>query len=230
MKAGTLVKTFRELNNMTQADLAKHLTENVGLNVSETTIGRWERDQRHTPEPVVAYMQGGAADSPIAPEPGLDDGAPPAADDAPPSVPGGVRRPAPSLQLSSVTYEAACVDLWEMIGFGVKLFGQAVRNPVLMTDGDIIDSQKQDLGRAYGKLAEKNDTFRRLVIGLTQGGIWVEVTSVTVKMAVTIAQNHQAYARHVAEQRRAAAETPHGDGGQQEPTPAADAAPHQQAA
>lgn len=224
MKAGTKVKQFRELNQLKQADFADLVTQETGVKVSVTTVGRWERDQRHVPEKVLAFMEGRDTDAspppPTAPLPGE------AADDMPPRDPAaaqsddaGPHQPASSIKplgLTSQAYEKACIDLWQMIGWGVQLAGQGVGNPVVASDGAIIQQQADDLGKAYGKLAEQNDTFRRLIMGLTQGGIWVEVTGVTVKLAMTIAQNHAAYAQAVAQ---AAADAAYGNGAQQPQQP-----------
>jgi transcriptional regulator with XRE-family HTH domain len=234
MKAGERVREFRRLNGLkTQQQLVEHLERNIGLKVSSSTVGRWENDQTHTPERVIAYLEGRITDDDQAPPQAPPEGAqavpPPMGEDLPPGSFGDEtraqeREPIRPLQITSQLYEKACVDLWDMIGFGFVVAGQGLGRRVIYDDGLIIQANKQELGRAYGKLAEQNETFRRVIVGMTQGGVWVEVVGVTVKLGMQLAQNHQ----------RVAQQPPPEPEPQPEPEPAASkdgaAAPHQQAA
>jgi hypothetical protein len=245
-KAGARVIRFRELNELSRAQLRDLIEQDVGLRVSTDTIGKWERDKGRTPDVVLRYMQGGRQESPLVDEDEQQqlDGMPPRPEDPPPgSFSDGTTDDGPKikpLQLQSQLYEKACVDLWLMIGFGVQVAGKGLRSPLVERDGAIIQSQASDLGKAYGKLAEQNETFRRIVVGLTQGGVWVEVGGVTISLAMAIAGNHSAYAAHLRQQAQEAAnrppEPPEGDSGPQDgahrqaPRDGTGPAPHQQAA
>jgi DNA-binding XRE family transcriptional regulator len=205
VKAGSKVKEFRKLNDMTQQQLADHIAEHTGLKVSVSSVANWERDKTHTPNKVLSYMDTGEVEAGQAPP---DAGPLPNMDDQPPLGPDdlsgpqeGAQRPSGGgvkpLSITSQAYEKACIDLWQMIGFGVQVAGRGIGSPVVYQDGVIIQAQAGDLGKAYGKLAEQNETFRRLIIGMTQGGVWVEVVGVTVQLGMAIAQNHAAYATAV---------------------------------
>ena len=80
--------------------------------------------------------------------------------------------------------------------------GKGLKNAPVERDGAIIQAHSAALGAAYGKLAEQNETFRRLIIGMTQGGAWVEVAGVTVLLAQAIATNHRDYNAWARDQQR----------------------------
>jgi hypothetical protein len=59
------------------------------------------------------------------------------------------------------------------------MVGAATGSAPLMNDGAIIAADKAELGKAWGRLAETNETFRNMLVGMTTGGAWVQVALVT---------------------------------------------------
>jgi hypothetical protein len=98
------------------------------------------------------------------------------------------------------TWARACTELWELIASGVGMMGAATGSPLLMNDGAIIAADAQALGEAWGKLAETNATFRKMLVGMTEGGAWLQVALVTGTTVSKCYQSHAQYALAVAEQ------------------------------
>jgi hypothetical protein len=60
----------------------------------------------------------------------------------------------------------------------------------MMVDGQIIAADSPALGAAWAKLAETNETFRKMLIGMTEGGAWLQVALVTGTTVSKCYQNH----------------------------------------
>lgn len=204
---GESLRKLRERRGISTDDLALLLNQSLGKNYSGETVARWERG-RTISKSVDAFLDE------LAVQWGLDDGlAPPlagerieqeewqptpggpAGDDSVPPGPGPTPAPQPRIGSGSSTWALACTELWEMIASGVGMVGAVVRSDALMMDGAIIDADKQALGQAWGKLAETNETFRKMLVGMTEGGAWLQVAMVTGTTMSKCWQSHGQFAQ-----------------------------------
>lgn len=229
MKGGEL-RRFREEQGWTQDELGKLLKASVGKG-SGTTVGKWESGQRPVPEEVAALVVQLQLDAALPGEPPLDEaalgldeepspvgfGAPPVeggtGDTAPPEPAPDDRSgregpPAGQLPLpGGSSYAKVCEELWELISTGIGMVGAVTGSEGLRKDGEIILADKVALGRAWGKLAETNDTFRRMLLASTTSGAWLEVAMVSGITFGKCYRSHQAIsAEQAAERARLAAE------------------------
>ncbi len=196
---GQQVRDARKRQGFTQPQLAVVLTEALGRKVDAHTVGRWERAERKVPKDAEAFLfalnRGDTTDD--SPGTATDDGptvdGPAPGDTAPGGGYGFDGPPPPQAPLTSSgshVYAAACTELWELAGTTVAMLGAVLGNEKLVIDGQIIDADKQALGEAYGKLAETNETFRRMLVSMTQGGAVMQVAVVTAVTAGKIVQVH----------------------------------------
>lgn len=194
---GEQVRAWRLETELTQDEVGKLLRRAFPDRKSYdgTQVGRWERGKNTIPRPVQEIFEALMAGAPA------DDDAPAASRVEPPPEPddaGGAADSAPAadqLDLPAQTplpgdssYAKICAELWQMIAFGVGLGGRAVGSEKAMAAAQVIEADAPALGKAWGKLAEQNDTFRRILISLTQGGAWTEVILVTSTTAVKVYQ------------------------------------------
>jgi hypothetical protein len=93
---------------------------------------------------------------------------------------------------SSGLYAKVCEDLWGMVAMLTSSVGALAGNDRLVMDGQVIDQDKRALGRAWGKLAETNETFRKMLASATSGGAWLEIALVTGTTASKIWAVHSA--------------------------------------
>jgi transcriptional regulator with XRE-family HTH domain len=228
VKGGEL-RRFREEQGWTQDELAKLLRTSLGKG-SSTTVGKWEQGTRPVPEDVAALVAKLQLESAFGGEPpldedalGLDSAAPPVegsvGDTAPPEpTDSGERSAAPagqSLLPGGSSYARVCEELWELVATGTGMVGAVTGSEGLRRDSEIILADKAALGRAWGKLAEQNDTFRRMLLGMTSGGAWLEVALVSGITFGKCYRSHQAIGeRRAAEREQALAEwqAEHGGG------------------
>jgi transcriptional regulator with XRE-family HTH domain len=215
---GSELRRWREEQGWSQDELAKLLKASLGKG-SSTTVGKWENETRPVPEDVgalVAKLQLEAAfpDEPPLDEEGLGLGSEAApvegqGDTAPPE-PGGSPLAAPAGQSplpGGGGYARVCEELWELVATGVGMVGAVTGSQALRRDGEILLADKQALGRAWGKLAETNDTFRRMLLGATSGGAWLEVAMVSGITVGKCYRSHQEVAAaQLAERARLAAD------------------------
>ena len=198
---GAELRAFRDKQGWSQQQLVDFLNASLDRNYSPSKLSAWERDKIGVPGTVEVFLTTVQLEQafplteerPLDPDPATDY-TDPGADSAPPAPP-GQDRPQPQAALSSGNaYARVCEELWEMVATGVGLIGAATGSEALRKDGEIILADKQALGRAYGKLAETNDTFRRMLMGATSGGAWLEVCLVTGLTAGKVMRSHQALA------------------------------------
>lgn len=234
---GDALRRFREEQGWTQDELAKLLKASIGKG-SSTTVGKWESGQRPVPEDVAALVarlelesafpgeNGGQPSGTAEEQYGLGDaeplgfGSPPvegAQGDSAPPPPGAAHEVAAGqLPLpGGTTYARVCEELWELIATGTGMVGAVTGSEGLRRDGEIILADKVALGRAWGKLAETNDTFRRMLLGATSSGAWLEVALVSGITFGKCYRSHQEIgAARAAEHERQAAEweVEHGGG------------------
>ena len=114
--------------------------------------------------------------------------------DTPPPQPPGAEQVAQGIAAiaGGGSYSRVCEELWELVATGVGMVGAVTGSEALRRDGEIIAHDKQALGKAYGKLAEQNATFRNMLAGMTGGGAWLEVALVSGITAGKLMRNHQA--------------------------------------
>jgi transcriptional regulator with XRE-family HTH domain len=186
------IKGLREQLGLTQEQLADALNESLGRKYVANTISRWETGNRGIPSDVSVFLDAIALNDAL-PEPGatVESSAPERGsqgrqeDTAPTDSSQG---PVPFS--SSGAYKKACTELWAIVASGVGMAGAATGNMKLMQDGALIDQDKAALGDAWGKLAETNETFRNMLVGMTSGGAWMQVALVTGTTVGKIWQNH----------------------------------------
>lgn len=203
---GQDLRRLRERRELSPEELAELLNAALGTDYNGETVKRWERSNRKPAAKVVAFLEelaveglaGELGGAPVGLE---DDDVPLEHDGAGDSAP-GLPPAAPRLTSGgSSTWTKACEELWELIATGVGMVGAAVSNPALMRDGEIIAADKAALGAAWGRLAETNDTFRRMLVGMTDGGVWLQVALVTSTTVSKCWQSHREYAVYLASQR-----------------------------
>lgn len=232
---GSALRRFREEQGWTQDELGKLLRTAIGKG-SGTTVGKWESGQRPVPDDVAALVAKLELDAafpdaelPADPEPfgsQLGSDLPPVegdrGDSAPPE-PGEHTATAGQLPLPGGTsYARVCSELWELIATGTGMIGAVIGSEGLRRDGEIILSDKEALGRAWGKLAETNDTFRRMLLGATSGGAWLEVALVSGITVGKCYRSHQEIGlRQAVERERQLAEWEEEHGGPHPVAPAA---------
>jgi transcriptional regulator with XRE-family HTH domain len=215
------IRALRERLNLSQQEFADLIGGALGRSYSERTLRKWERPSDAT-EPGKAVqvfldeLAVGSTDPDFAfigpsEDPTGDADAPPGFEgldvgDSAPGPPGGAREAQPPLTSGRGVWVKACEELWEMIAAGVGMTGAAIGSPALMSDGAIIEADKAALGAAWGKLAETNETFRRMLVGMTEGGAWLQVAMVTGTTVSKCWQNHAAYAAYNRQQAAAEAD------------------------
>jgi transcriptional regulator with XRE-family HTH domain len=208
---GAELREWRKGQGLTQQEVATILNGALGTNYRDYKIGHWENEKRKIPAHVLDFLAGGAASTTaVGEESAASPGTPAPGEDLPPRAQPD-SKPALLPVLSGGEYAKACEDLWDMIGFGLVAAGTGLQRPAIRNDGYIIcgwedasgkhEGLKRELGVAYGKLAERNRTFQRLVIALSQESVWAEVVIVTAKMGQQMYANHMRYATLEAERK-----------------------------
>lgn len=217
---GEQLREWREQQGLKQRDVADLLNEPLGRKYTGNVVSVWERGDRPIPSDVLEFLTTGGS-APVKPEAMTEEGhvtthdpAPPASGDVPPLAPTTAGKPSLALVAHDPALAKACEELWDMFGFSLVAIGSGFDKPAIRNDGQIIcgweDSggkhpgMKRDLGVAYGKLAERNRTFQRIVLALSQESVWAEVTVVTTKLCIAMYQNHVHVAQVLAERERAA--------------------------
>ena len=172
------LKELREKHGWSQSALAETLNVALDRKYRSAQVSSWEREDRPIPENVSAFLNALAIDMNLggtgeprfeAPEPPDPTEDSPPFDSFEPQIPAG----------TSGIYARACTELWEMVAMGIGMAGAVTGSDKLQADGRIISADSRALGIAYGKLAETNETFRKMLAGATSGGAWLEVALVT---------------------------------------------------
>jgi hypothetical protein len=181
---------------LSNTEAANLLNEQLGKKYRSDRVNQWRKEK--PPEHVAAFMDALVASS-ATPLPTIDDlhesPAPDASSergDTPPPEP--ERDPALTqiaLPTGGGIYARICTDLWATIALMVSSGGAITGSKALVEDGRIIDADKEKLGAAWGKLAETNETFRRMLVSATTGGAWLEITLVTGVTANKMLANHR---------------------------------------
>ncbi len=194
---GRELRELRQRNGWTQKQIAELLNSSLERKYTNGTIGSWENEKRRVPAEVERLLAGLELERafPLEPPP-LDgetiepDGGPD--DSAPPPPPGSESRGQLPLPTGGdPRFARVCEELWEMVATGVGMVGAVTGSEALRRDGEIILADKQALGKAYGKLAETNATFRRMLTSMTSGGAWLEVALVSGVTAGKMMRSHQ---------------------------------------
>lgn len=200
---GAELRKLRERNQWSQKDLAAALNAALGKSYGTGSISPWETGKRPIPSDVATFLEELTVSTSL---PRDDDSPTPlagerddtAADTAPDGgQPADTALPAQPSLGSGGTWARACTELWELIASGVGMMGAATGSPLLMHDGAIIANDAQALGEAWGKLAETNATFRKMLVGMTEGGAWLQVALVTGTTVSKCYQSHAQYALEV---------------------------------
>jgi transcriptional regulator with XRE-family HTH domain len=188
---GADMKRLRERRGWSQAELGAALNAALDRNYGSGSISPWENDKRPVPADVSAFIEELLVDTALPAEEPAPSALPadePAAGDTPP---GGDHPQAAQPPLASGgAWTRACTELWELVATGVGMVGAATGSEAMMVDGQIIAMDSPALGAAWAKLAETNETFRKMLIGMTEGGAWLQVALVTGTTASKMYQNH----------------------------------------
>lgn len=203
---GDDLRKLRERRGWSQKELAEALNVALGKQYGSGSISPWETGKRRIPDDVSAFLDELALTTamPSDADPDADPlaGAPHgdvAADTAPGVDPGAVTPPQPRIGASGGAYAKACTELWEIIASGVGMMGAATGSEALMFDGQVIATDAPALGAAWGRLAEENATFRKMLLSMTEGGAWLQVALVTGTTVSKCYQGHAQYAQARAE-------------------------------
>lgn len=201
---GEEIRRLRKRLELSQGELGQVIGNALGRDrpYSQASVKDWEMGRRPAPAEVDVFLAGlsVAGEVPDGDTPATDEPAQLAADSAPSPGPGDSTTSQPVLGSGGGLLARACEDLWEMIATGVGMIGAATGSEPLMADGAIIAADKKALGEAWGKLAETNETFRRMLVSMTEGGAWLQVAMVTGTTVSKCYQSHMAYAAHLAAQ------------------------------
>lgn len=196
---------LRKRRGWSQEQLSELLKTSMGRG-SVTMIRRWEKSERTIPQDIGVFLGELALEERFptdrflgdttyeeppegSPDPTLasGDSAPP----PPPTSAGGQAAGQLPLHAGGGVYARVCEELWELIATSVGMVGAVTGSKNLQADGRIILADKEALGKAWGKLAETNDTFRRMLTSLNSSGAWLEVALVTGITAGKVMRNHQ---------------------------------------
>lgn len=207
---GSDITRLRERNGWTQKELADAINAALGRKYGSGSISPWETDKRPIPADVARFLEEltiatglpSSADELEAPPLGVEPSQlGEAAADTSPFDPDAPAAPAGQPPLGGAsTYTRACTELWEIIASGIGMAGAATGSHALMRDGEIIAADAPALGKAWGKLAEENATFRRMLMGMQEGGAWLQVALVTGTTVSKCYQGHAQYALAAAAQ------------------------------
>ena len=191
--------SFRDKQGWSQSQLAELLNASLDRKYTSGTVSQWETGKRGVPAHVASFLTTLQMEEAFPSN--LDPGAEnyegpeeprePGEDTMPPPPPGADTRPSIPALTGGGLYAKVCEELFEMIATGIGLVGAATGSEVMKRDGEIILEDKQKLGRAYGKLAETNATFRNMIASATGGGAWLEVCLVSGLTAGKIMRSHQ---------------------------------------
>lgn len=187
---GSELRSLRERLGFNQGQLAEYLNEVTGRSYKGGTVSTWEADKRVIPAMVADSVSALVVNASLPNSDPIEELREINIDTAPEGH--STEQNAQSPMSSSGIYTRACVDLWGMIAMIVSSVGALSKSPALMQDGFTIDADKQALGRAWGKLAESNETFRKMLVSATSGGAYLEVILVTSTTAGKLFQNHHA--------------------------------------
>lgn len=200
---GSDLKKLRERRGWSQTELAQVLNTALGRSYGSGSISPWENDRRPIPPDVASFaeelmlstnLQPAAGEQEPEPDP-LNSGTGADGDERPADTapgPGAATQVAqPPLGSNTDVWGRACTELWELIATGVGMAGAVSGNEAVMIDGQIIAADAPALGAAWAKLAETNETFRKMLIGMTEGGAWLQVAMVT---GTTVSKCYQSHA------------------------------------
>lgn len=197
---GQQLREWRESKGLTQGQVAEFVNETLMLTepISGNNIGYYERERQRIPADIAAFFDQIVAtpddviDGLEIPEPKPRRPRKPKEQDEAPQAPVGSGQQTLPFDPGR-TYTQACTELWRIVALGFSGWGMLFQKPVYIDDGKLIDQQAAALGEAWGKAAEQNETLKRWVGSLSEGGVWVQVSIVTGQLAGSLAQNHMVH-------------------------------------
>lgn len=194
---GDDLRKLRERRKWSQGDLADAINAALGRNYGSGSVSPWETGKRKIPDDVSTFLDELAISTalPDDPEPDPLAGARGVAADSTPRAGADDVHLPPSQSTTfggGGAYVKACTELWEIIASGVGMVGAATGSQAMMLDGQIIATDAPALGEAWGRLAEQNETFRKMLLSMTEGGAWLQVALVT---GTTVSKCYQGHAQ-----------------------------------
>lgn len=200
---GDELRSFRERRGLSRAELAELMNDALGKNYNGESIGRWERGKVPVSKQAATFLGSLIAQDAASGLEGLADGLAgdgaawePPTDTPPGAAPTDTQ---PLILTGGSMWTKACTEMWELVASGVGMVGGVLGNESLVSDGAIIYGDREALGAAWGKLAETNETLRRMITGATEGGAWVQVILVT---GTTFSKCYQQHAARAHERRQ----------------------------
>lgn len=178
------LRAVRQRQGWTREKASEVLRDALGREhgLSPSSLRDWERGTRPVPADAASFLAdllesdgGGPADLPPFK-------APDSAPGAGPSVPVALAGPG--------VYAKVCTEMFELVATGVGMVGAALGSDTLQRDGQIIYADRAQLGQAWGKLAEQNETFAKLLTQTEKQGAYLAVALATGATAGRIWQNH----------------------------------------
>lgn len=185
---GEELKTIQSRYGWSNKQLADLVNGALDRKYDGSKMSQWRNDRAAIPTDVAAFLAG------------LDETPPPTEDltdfgiieHPEDTAPGGGSIPdrKPLALASSGIYARTCEEFFELISTAVGMIGGALGNQAIMQDGLIIYGDKAELGKAWGKLAENNETFRRLLMATDKQGAYLAVALATGTTVGKIWRNH----------------------------------------
>lgn len=212
---GDELKAIQTRYGWNNRQAAEVLNGALHRNYTDDLVSKWRRGAQKVPKHVAAFLEGldEPPPSPVTPG-GGPSGEPdltgiPEVDDiirqaaAEDSAPSGLgvhaggddpERPRPQLTLVAggpSAYAKICEEFFELIATGVGMVGAAVGSDNVRRDGQIILEDKAELGKAWGKLAEQNETFAKILTATDKQGAYLAVALATGTTVGKLWRNHQ---------------------------------------
>lgn len=190
---GEQLKSLQKQYGWNNKQLATILNDALGRKYDSSRVSVWRNDRGEIPTDVEAFLAAldDPSTEPVSPQSGEDVPFTPA-EDTPPRQPDTPTKPTPGVSVLSVggSYSKICTEFFELIATAVGMIGAATGNDALRRDGQIIDQDKRELGAAWGKLAETNETFRNMILATDKQGAYLAVALATGTTVGRIYRNH----------------------------------------
>ena len=184
---GEQLKRFQSQFGWSNKQLADLINSSLGRKYDASKMSQWRNDRAAIPTEVAAFLAGLDEAEPVTDLSDFE-----IIEHPEDSAPGGSSVPdkKPLVLASTGAYSRVCEEFFELISTAVGMIGAAIGNQTVQRDGLIIHEDKRELGRAWGKLAETNETFRRMLEATDKQGAYLAVALATGTTVGRIWRNH----------------------------------------